>query len=173
MNHKSHFQTAHWNFLQLPLNVSITAKYLPQHPINKLNYCGYNLYSVDCGRNIRYSFGPLTVFMLRTALFKTGTYYQPIVIFELVVSRVMPSLTSWPPAILFKALVPYLVRHKILNWTHGKLQQFFFLGGGFTVVFLISYVLYHAFWAHTVHTANQKHDADKGITTIQENKHLQ
>jgi len=39
---------------------------------------------------------------------------------------------------------------------------------GLTVVFLISYVPYHVFWAHTVHTANQKHDADKGIIIIQE-----
>jgi hypothetical protein len=103
------------------------------------------------------------------------TYYQPVVIFELIVSCVLPLCVIAFTYImtgchLLQSADPIFEETKNPQLNTRKNAAKIVLG--LTSVFLISYVPYHAFWTHIVYTANQKPYDDKGQTTVQELNNL-
>jgi hypothetical protein len=104
------------------------------------------------------------------------TYYQPVVIFELIVSCVLPLCViaftyTMTARHLVKSADPIFGETQNPQLNTRKITAKIVLG--LTVVFVISYVPCHAFWTHMVYTANQKRDEDKGFVTIQEYNNIQ
>jgi hypothetical protein len=120
------------------------------------SYCYYSLWSEDCVRFIRRSINSVKVYVCEDfTLIRSITYYRHVVIFELLVSCVLPlcviaftSIMTAGHLVESSRSISEGTKNPPLEARRNTAKIML----GLTVVFLISYVPYHVFWTYIMCT---------------------